>query len=307
MVTPTILNCEVCGRPYKTERGLRAHLASVHDIADSPAVEKVAPPEVAGTPWMAPPMEAAPPPPAPPPPLAPPPPPPPPPRLPPFRSLRDLSSLIGLMFLLDVLFLIIAAAANIFLGATVPPSAGLADLFSKIDKHQWIAWAAAGGFAAAAYVVIVVWLYRAYKNQLSLGARETRLPPSIVVIMCFIPVLNVVFITLAGREIWRNADLQRNEWGTTARPSRVPGLLNVLWIGPVLAFVAWVVFALVISNRVGSQGVTNVDDARVLYVSRCVLLFVLFSITLGLRRVFGALTEHQQRAQWHYQMGRAPS
>lgn len=372
---PPTLNCEVCGRPYKTERGWRAHMASVHGHSDVPAAEgEHAPWQAHGpgdedgtrTPWLPPPVQPPPravpgassadlpteatpaPSPAPPPsaepfrwsrpatdaaetaPPGPPPPqypntsqyaagqyPPPPagygvPAAPlpppdgsrpvPFRSLKDLAGIIGLFFLLEVLALLLGAGANVYLGLTVPPSVDNLDLFRNVDDKQWIAWATAAVFLVCAYVVIVFWLHRAYKNQLALGA-TTRLSPSVVAVLCLVPVVNLVIMTIALREIWRNADLQRNEWVAKARRSSVPSSINVIWIGPVLAVIAWIVFALVVSDRIGSDGVTSVDDAKFLYFARAVLLFELLWVTLALRRVFSTVTEQQERAQWHYQMG----
>jgi uncharacterized membrane protein YhdT len=223
---------------------------------------------------------------------------------PPYRALKQLSGVIGLLFLLVAFGLLVAGAANLFLAFTVPPDAGKLDLFLKIDDNQWIPWAVAGFLLAVAYVVIVVWLYRAYRNQLSLGIPETNLPPVLVLVMCFIPIANLVIMTLAVREIWRNADLQRNEWAARSRKSTVPNRLNMIWIGPLLAIVASIAFGVVVRNRIGADGVTSIDDARALYVSRFVLLFEYFWITIAVRRVFSAVTEQQERAQWHYQMGR---
>ena len=81
----------------------------------------------------------------------------------------------------------------------------------------------------------------------------------------------------------------------------------MIWIGPVLATVASIAFAIVVRNRIGADGVTSITDARALYVSRIVLLFEYFWITIAFRRVFGMVTEQQERAHWHYQMGRGPA
>lgn len=371
----------MCGRPYKTERGRRAHMTSVHAPAEAPPAEhEQAPWQAYGsadaadirTPWLPPPVQEPPravpgatsadlpteatpaPPPSPPPPAEPfrwsrpaadttetgqpaaPPPqypntsqyasgqyPPPsaghgptaaappaptggPSHRPPFRTLKELAGMIRLLFLLEVLALLVGAGANIYLGLTVPPPLDNFDLFRNIDEKQWIAWAAAAVFVVGAYLVIVFWLYRAYKNQLALGAATTRLPPVLVALLCFVPIVNLVIMTIALREIWRSADLQRNEWAAVSRRSSVPSSLNVVWIGPVLAAVAWVVFAVVVNDRIGSDGVTSVDDAKVLYFARAVLLFELLWVSLAIRRVFGTVTEQQERAQWHYQLGQGP-
>jgi hypothetical protein len=74
----------------------------------------------------------------------------------------------------------------------------------------------------------------------------------------------------------------------------------------VLAVVAWIAFVIVVNDRIGPDGVTSIDDARVLYLSRFVLLFELFWVSIAIRRVFAAVTEQQERAQWHYQMGHGP-
>ena len=45
----------------------------------------------------------------------------------------------------------------------------------------------------------------------------TKLPASVLIVMCFMPVLNLVFMTIAVYEIWRNSDLQRNDWAGKVR------------------------------------------------------------------------------------------
>jgi hypothetical protein len=225
----------------------------------------------------------------------------------PYRSLQDLSALSGLLFLLAALFLLLAAGANVYLGVKVGPSIIQNDLFRKIDENQWISWAAAGVFAAAAYLVVVAWLHRAYQNQLALGAAETKLPASVLIVMCFMPVLNLVFMTIAVYEIWRNSDLQRNDWAGKVRRTRVPKLVGWVWIAPLLVVAAFVLFGVIVSSQVGPDGITTVKDARTLYAGRVALLVELFVYTLLYRRVFVAVTEQQERAQWHYQMGRGPA
>jgi hypothetical protein len=97
----------------------------------------------------------------------------------------------------------------------------------------------------ASIVFFLMWIYRAHKNLLALGARkqDLRFSPGWAVGVFFIPLVNLVLPFLAVREIWKAsaASLESREVGSWKK-TPTPLLLTMWWatsiIGSILGRIA---------------------------------------------------------------------
>jgi hypothetical protein len=170
-----------------------------------------------------------------------------------FRSLKGLSVALLVMFIVTA---VCYAAVSLTL-------VGRADTFSRADSGFVPAdeiTSADDGVAGAyllssiceiaLFVLLIVWLWRAYSNTRVLGAGPWRWGRGWTVGAWFIPLANLVIPKLLINDAWRGAD------------SKAPG--NPLWRRLPVAGVVTVWWVLLAAGRVLLQvadaGATVVDD-----------------------------------------------
>lgn len=198
------------------------------------------------------------PPPSGPPPAAPPPPPPgspppPPPGSPPpppagwaappgseWRSLRGLTTALTIL-------LALVAAACAFLAYAWINRIGVesdlidgtfgADIVKRANDADDLVGAAVlitGLLSLAIFVLIIIWTYRAMKNNEALGRQGARFTPGWGIAGWLIPLVNLVIPVLILQDLWRGSDpgVPRNDpaW----RSAKGSGLIGIYWAAHII-------------------------------------------------------------------------
>jgi hypothetical protein len=150
-----------------------------------------------------------------------------------FRSLKGLSVAILVLFIVAALFY---GLLSVFLFSRAETVSGLrdggfvpaADLTAADDSV-----AGAYGFALfceiALFVLLIVWLWRAYSNTRLFGAGPWRWGRGWTVGAWFIPLANLVIPKLLINDAWRGAD-PRAEGNPGWRKLPVAGVVTTWWI-----------------------------------------------------------------------------
>jgi Domain of unknown function (DUF4328) len=139
----------------------------------------------------------------------------------------------------DALFGAIAYANRVhFINDVLHGNVSLIDAGDRADNADNLVGAAVGILALvslAILVLIIIWMWRAAKNNEALGRLQPRLGPGWSIGGWFIPLANLVIPVLILQDLWRGADpaIARGDPGW--RTARGSGLVGWYWAAFVLS------------------------------------------------------------------------
>jgi hypothetical protein len=128
-----------------------------------------------------------------------------------WRSLRGITTALTWLFVAHIVLtaLLIIGVSNHLRVLTDKEAGGLVfDTKSVNDANAFpAAMIILSGFVALAiFVLLVIWLYRAAKNNEALGRQNPRLGPGWAIAGWFIPLANLVIPFIIMDDVWRGAD-----------------------------------------------------------------------------------------------------
>lgn len=158
-----------------------------------------------------------------------------------WRSLRGLASALTVLFWLaaaDAVFGVVAYANRVhFIKDVLDGNIG-SDTGQRADNADNLVGAAAGIMALLSVtilVLIIIWLWRAAKNNEALGRANPRLGPGWAIGGWFIPFANFVIPVLILQDLWRGANPELARGDPAWRASRGSGLIGWYWAAWVLS------------------------------------------------------------------------
>jgi hypothetical protein len=160
-----------------------------------------------------------------------------------WRSLRGLASALTVLFWIaaaDALFGAIAYANRVhFINDVLDGKVGIIDAADRADNADNLVGAAVGILALvslAIFVLLIIWLWRAAKNNEALGRLQPRLGPGWAIGGWFIPFANLIIPVLILQDLWRgsNPAIARGDPGW--RTSKGSGLVGWYWAAYVLSW-----------------------------------------------------------------------
>jgi hypothetical protein len=158
-----------------------------------------------------------------------------------WRSLQGLTTALTLLFSLaaaDAVFGVIAYANRVkFIKDVLDGNVGF-NAGQRADNADNLVGAAAGIMALlsiAIFVLIIIWLWRAAKNNEALGRMNPRLGPGWAIGGWFIPFANLVIPILILQDLWRGANPEVARGDPGWRATRGSGLIGWYWATFVLS------------------------------------------------------------------------
>jgi len=192
----------------------------------------------------------------------------------PFSSAHSLADLV-------IIFLAICASIDVVIGGyQVTLLSGAlteqADLITdnntteKLRTLQLVV-------RLTAFVVFLIWFYRAYRNLQALGIRRGRYSSPWAVLLLLVPILNLFYAYDLVKELWRQSSpdlgfsddfLKQQAFARKQYPSKTP--LIGLWWGFTIASVV----AARISDRITGMWIELIPDALAVVASIMLILIV---------------------------------
>ena len=171
-----------------------------------------------------------------------------------WRNLSGLTNAITVFLGLAIagaVFSIIAFANRISVADDILNGRGDFDLFQRADDADDLVKAAGaiyGLVALVLFVLVVIWTFRAMKNNEALGRAFPRFKPGWGIAGWLIPLANFVIPVLILQDLWRGSDAQTTRGDTTWRSNRGSPLIGWYWA------------AFLVSNLVRLGGSSTNDD-----------------------------------------------
>ncbi len=153
-----------------------------------------------------------------------------------WRSLNGLTNAITVFLGLAIagaVFSIIAFANRISVADDILERRGnLFDLFQRANDADDLVKAAGAIYAFVAlvlFVLVIIWTFRAMKNNEALGRTFPRFKPGWGIAGWLIPLANFVIPVLILQDLWRGSDPQTARSDTTWRSNKGSPLIGWYW------------------------------------------------------------------------------
>jgi hypothetical protein len=174
-----------------------------------------------------------------------------------WRSLRGITTALTWLFVAHIVLtaLLIIGVINHLRVLSDNEAGGLVfDTKSVNDANAFPASMIilSGLVALAIFVLLVIWLYRAAKNNEALGRQNPRLGPGWAIGGWFIPVANLVIPFIIMDDVWRGAD------PSIARGD--PGWRRTSTLGAIWAWLVTAVIFTIPSAIASSSGDVRADE-----------------------------------------------
>jgi hypothetical protein len=135
-----------------------------------------------------------------------------------LRGLRAAISALGAVTCLSLVACVVAYAHRYSVVDDVLHGGGVSPFSRLDDADDYVSAAAivAGLCSFALFVLLVVWTWRAAKNQQALGRANPRFGPGWAIGAWFVPLANLVLPLLVVQDLWRGSDAsvarERPDW-----------------------------------------------------------------------------------------------
>ncbi len=160
-----------------------------------------------------------------------------------WRSTRGLATALTVLFWIaaaDAVFGVIAYANRVnFINDVLDGNFGF-DVVQKADDADNLAGAAVGVMlllSLAIFVLIVIWMWRAAKNNEALGRANPRLGPGWAIGGWFIPLANIVIPVLILQDLWRGSDSSVARGDPNWRTRSGSSLIGWYWAAHVVSYI----------------------------------------------------------------------
>lgn len=136
-----------------------------------------------------------------------------------FCSLSKWTGLVNLLVTVIALLSLATSVLHLQSWTAIVP---------QQSPAAWYCNLSIGIVSALAGLGFLGWIHRAYTNLRALDAPRTRFSPAVAVLVCLIPVVNVLLSIVVIREIWKGSDPASFPAGSPPRRS-TPDLIFIAW------------------------------------------------------------------------------
>jgi hypothetical protein len=174
-----------------------------------------------------------------------------------WRSLRGITTALTWLFVAHIAFMtvLIIGVFNHLRVLSDNESGGLVTDTKAVNDSNALAGSMiilSGLVSIAIFVLLIIWLYRAAKNNEALGRLNPRLGPGWAIGGWFIPLANFVIPFIVMDDVWRGAD-PSIAWGD-------PGWRRSSTLGAIWAWLVTAVIWYVPSTIASSGGDVRADE-----------------------------------------------
>ena len=208
-----------------------------------------------------------------------------------FDSLRSLGTWTVRALVAELLFSALAVLVHVQQLRSIASRdrLELEDYFNEMAAVQLVN-NLGGLISAAAWILLLFWFYRAYRNLEALGTRG-RYSPGWAAGAWFVPILNLFRPKQIADDIWRSSDpALDSEPGTAWMQGKVDPLLNWWWAVWILVVVATLIAIPVAVASEIDAGNFESSTSEVSFAPIARIMSIIFIVASGGRILTTALT-----------------